>query len=137
MVMTPVEPGPSTLDPDNFAIRADQLLGTVLPLFVTEANALEATVVEKEASTVAAAAAAVSSGEIAVAAANFVGNWSDQAGALAKPASVRHLGSYWMLLQDLADVTTQTPGSAPSYWGLILSTDAPQNHQINYSIGVI
>lgn len=64
----------------------------------------------------AAAALATGAQATATAAANFKGAWSGLSGALAVPASVSHAGAYWMLLQNLANVTTQTPGAAPTYW---------------------
>lgn len=59
MPMTPLTTPPSRTDPTNFAARGDALL-SALPTFVTEANALEANVVLKEASAVAQAATATS-----------------------------------------------------------------------------
>lgn len=47
---------------------------------------------------------------IALGSANFKGNWTSLSGALNKPASVRHSSKYWVLLNDLADVTTSQPG---------------------------
>ena len=52
---------------------------------------------------------------LAAAAANYVGLWSAQTGALAKPASVSHNGNYWALNTNLADVTTATPGVSASW----------------------
>lgn len=122
MAMTLVEPGPSTLDPDNFAARADELFGTVLPRFATEATALEANVVALEESVTAAAIATVEGRDAALAAAavasagaNFKGAWSGLIGPLAVPASVYHNNNYWMLLTGVADVTTKEPGVA-SEW---------------------
>lgn len=47
---------------------------------------------------------------IAIAAANFKGNWSALTGALAVPASVYHSSKFWLLLSNLADVTAKVPG---------------------------
>lgn len=47
---------------------------------------------------------------IAIAAANFKGNWSALTGALAVPASVYHSSKFWLLLSSLADVTAKVPG---------------------------
>lgn len=52
---------------------------------------------------------------LAAAAANYVGLWSAQTGALAKPASVSHNGNYWALNTNLADVTAATPGVSASW----------------------
>lgn len=55
--------------------------------------------------------AAAQASEANVAAlANFKGTWASLAGALAKPASVFHAGAFWMLLNNLANVTTSQPG---------------------------
>lgn len=51
-----------------------------------------------------------SSAAIAIAAANFKGNWSALTGALAVPASVYHSSKFWLLLSNLADVTAKVPG---------------------------
>lgn len=42
--------------------------------------------------------------------ANFVGDWSSLTGPLNKPATVRHKGSVYALLNNLADVTASEPG---------------------------
>lgn len=55
--------------------------------------------------------------------ANFKGNWSALTGPLNVPASVRHSGGYWLLLSNLADVTTATPGVSGS-WAAINVGDA-------------
>jgi hypothetical protein len=59
---------------------------------------------------------ATASAAVAVASANFKGNWSSLTGPLNMPATVRHAGQYWALLQNLADVTTQTPVGGSAYW---------------------
>lgn len=56
---------------------------------------------------------ALSANEAAVTAwinANYKGAWSGLTGALAKPALVSHAGQRWNLLNNLANVTTSTPG---------------------------
>lgn len=42
--------------------------------------------------------------------ANYAGLWSGLTGALAFPASTYHTGEPWMLLEDVADVTSEEPG---------------------------
>jgi hypothetical protein len=54
--------------------------------------------------------------DAALAAANFKGNWSDLAGALNKPASVYHNWVTWLLLSNLADVTSSEPSFTNSDW---------------------
>lgn len=54
----------------------------------------------------------------AVAAANFKGSWSSLTGLLVVPASVAHAGKVWLLLNDLADVTTSVPGTSADWQAL-------------------
>lgn len=107
---------PSRSDPVNFAARGDVFLGA-LPTFATEANALSA---EVNANAINAANSAsfaglsatnaASSSQIALAAANFKGLWSSLTGSLSKPASVKHNNRFWLLLNNLSNVTTSQPG---------------------------
>lgn len=60
-----------------------------------------------------------------IAAANYKGLWSGLAGALAIPASVYHSGRMWVLLQNVADVTTKVPGVATE-WVVLHTTAAYQ-----------
>lgn len=55
--------------------------------------------------------------QIAAATANFKGEWGDLTGPLAIPASVYHSGSYWQLLNNLADVTLSEPGVSSDWIG--------------------
>lgn len=57
----------------------------------------------------AAAAAVLSAGS------SFKGAWSSLSGALAVPATVAHNGLTWVLLSDLANVATATPGVSASW----------------------
>lgn len=63
------------------------------------------------AGTQAAAAAAT-----ALAASNFKGEWPSLAGAISKPACVKHNGRFWLLLNNLADVASSEPGPANADW---------------------
>lgn len=51
----------------------------------------------------------------AIAAANYKGAWSSLTGAATIPYCVSHLGFYWQLSSNLADVTTKTPGTDPEW----------------------
>ena len=122
---------PQTTDPANFDARADALLGTApggLPNLVTELTNW------RKANTVAGqinldAANAASSAAVALASSNFKGAWSSLSGALAVPASVFHANQYWLLLSNLADVTTATPGVSAS-WAQI-PVQATTNNIVN------
>lgn len=79
-------------------------------------NALAA--FEAAAAAVAAAVSASTAASQAVAAANFKGLWPSMTGPLNKPACVKHNGRFWMLLNNLADVTTSQPGVSADWTSL-------------------
>lgn len=66
----------------------------------------------------AAAVSAVGSSEQAAAAANFKGLWPSLTGALNKPASVKHNGRFWLLLNNLANVAASEPGVTADWTSL-------------------
>ena len=68
----------------------------------------------------AVAADAVSAASVAVAAANFKGNWTDKTGAMNMPASVAHRGSMWVLTVNLPNVAAAEPG-VHSAWAPFVS----------------
>lgn len=113
--ITPLPDPPSRAEPSTFADKADAFLGA-LPTFATEANQLASDVNDDATAAAASAVSAASSASSALTAANFEGEWSDQTGAAAIPYTVSHEGNFWTLIQNLADVTTQEPGNAPTYW---------------------
>ena len=47
---------------------------------------------------------------------NFKGLWSDLTGAINTPASVKHNGVFWLLLNNLADVTVSEPSTTNTDW---------------------
>ena len=114
MAITPLPPAPSRAVPSTFSTLADAFLGA-LPTFVTEANALEANVNAKEVITVAASSTASSASAVALAAANYKGEWSALSGAATVPYCVSHDNMYWMLTTNIADITAKEPGVA-SEW---------------------
>lgn len=69
-----------------------------------------------------AAVTATAARDVAVAAANFKGNWSDLAGALNMPACVRHAGRFWVLLANLTNVAAAQPGVSASWAALDAGT---------------
>jgi hypothetical protein len=115
-------PAPVRGDRLNFPTVADEFVAA-LPGFVTQANAVSsfAEARANEAETAAegaeaAAEAASNFADIAGAVAAFAGVWEDLTGPLAQPAAVFHDDLYWILLEDLADVTAHEPGVSV-VWG--------------------
>ena len=47
--------------------------------------------------------------------ANLKGEWSSLAGALAMPATVRHAGKFWVLLNNVANVAAAEPGVSSAW----------------------
>lgn len=71
---------------------------------------------------------AISAQAVCLAASNFQGDWANLAGAASVPYSVYHDTTpgeprYWMLLSDLADVTTKTPGTDPEWAEIVQNTN--------------
>lgn len=60
--------------------------------------------------------------EMAAAIDNFAGNWADLTGALAVPAAVYHDDEYWVLLENLADVTAEEPSLVSTVWTIYEDT---------------
>lgn len=58
---------------------------------------------------------ALSGAAVALASANFKGNYSSLVGALAVPASAYHSSRFWMLVSNVADVTLAVPGVSASW----------------------
>jgi hypothetical protein len=90
--------------------------------FGPELAALGANVYANAGEAATSAATAIAQAETATAAAlaaasatNFKGNWSAQTGAASVPYSVAHLGAVWLLLSNVADITTKVPGTAPEW----------------------
>ena len=102
------------------------------------ANNAATSAAASETAALASKNAAANSEASAAASANFKGAWSSLAGPLNKPASVLHNGSYWMLLNNLPDVTTSQPGVSADWafisgtrWRLAeSSTTANKNEQV-------
>ena len=101
----------------SFSTAADAFLAA-LPAFGSEANTVAAELNGLAGEVQVNADAAASAAAAATAAANFKGNWSGLTGALAVPASVYHDNKIWLLLANLADVTTATPGVSASWLSL-------------------
>jgi hypothetical protein len=72
--------------------------------------------------------------DTALAGAAFAGEWDDLTGALNVPASVYHDELFWMLLDDLADVTASEPSGANADWALIPMGASITDKTANYSV---
>lgn len=112
-----------------FRPKVDTFFGTQLPAFSAEAeaarveiNTASGTAATAATNATAAAVLAASSAATAAASANFKGEWSTLAGALATPASVLHLGKYWALVNNLANVAASTPGVSADWLEMPLLT---------------
>lgn len=121
MQALPVMPQPphSILRPGTFNTDSDATFAK-LPEVVEKYNA-NIPLIEGAA---LSAQNALTASDAALAAANFEGNWAALAGPLAIPASVSHAGSVWMLLEPVADVTTQEPGVSAAWLNLSLPPKA-------------
>lgn len=77
------------------------------------AQATHTNALSSQESAVAAASYAVSAAGVSdavLAAANFKGLWGGLYGALPKPATVKHNGRFWLLLNNLPSVAASEPG---------------------------
>lgn len=96
----------------EFDPKADDFLGNQLPDFVTFMNGWT-TAANDIGTFIGDAAAATYS------AANDYGEWSELSGPLNMPAMVRHGGEYWVLQQNMPEVSSVEPGTDPAYWAYI------------------
>ena len=102
---------PSEFDSKAFALLAAQvaMVGDFnSAAAATQQNATAANERAVAAASSAATAAGVS--DAVLAAANFKGLWGGLSGALPKPATVKHNGRFWMLLNSLPNVAASEPG---------------------------
>ena len=134
-MITALPTPPSRDDPANFSARADDFLGA-LPDFATEANQLATDVNNKAVEVNQDANNAAQSAQTALTAANtavntalgataFKGPWSTLTGALNVPATVFHLGQYWILQQNLPNVAAVQPGTDLTKWVPLVAGAAP------------
>ena len=135
---------PSRDDPANFRTRADAFvdwLGNDLPdeidafsaevnTWASEANSLATTVNGYKTAAEAAAEAAETAAEaaqaeaeaaeaVALAAANYLGEWGDQTGAATVPSSVSHNDVFYLLTEDIADITAEEPGVSAKWQAML------------------
>lgn len=118
MPITALPTPPTRDDPSNFAQRADDFLAA-LPAFATETNAVAAEVEAGRVAVDAQTALVLPAASAALGAANYKGVWSSMSGAVALPASVYHAGRFWIALEAIANVATETPGVS-SKWAPLL-----------------
>ncbi len=130
-MITTLPPAPQRSDSVNFAAKADLFL-SALPTFGEEANTLAEGVNAKAAEAAQDANEAAQSAQTALTAANtalgataFKGPWSTLTGALNVPATVFHLGQYWILQQNLPNVTADQPGTDLTKWVPLVAGAAP------------
>ena len=100
-------------DQTTFSNNTSDLL-TWWPTSVVEMNVVS-TFVNSQAE---AAEISANLADTAVTSVNFKGNYSNLSGALNVPASVYHSGKYWQLLNNMADVTTESPSVGATNWAL-------------------
>ncbi len=130
-MITTLPPAPQRSDSVNFAAKADLFL-SALPTFGEEANTLAEGVNAKASEAAQDANEAAQSAQTALTAANtalgataFKGPWSTLTGALNVPATVFHLGQYWILQQNLPNVTADQPGTDLTKWVPLVAGAAP------------
>lgn len=153
MPYTPITPLPAvpnrSAEPEIFSDSVDSFL-SALPTLQEQINDsgeyIDAVGVQVDADKVAAAASASAAAASAVAAdaskvlaessADFKGAWSSLTGALNKPATVSHNGSFWALLNNLADVTASTPSLTNSDWQFISGTRWQTTRTASFSVAL-
>ena len=130
-------PVPQRSDPTNFAARADLFLAA-LPTFATETNLVASevntnalTATAQASAAVGAAIAANDAKIVALAAANFKNLWSNLTGSLNTPASVKHNGRFWLLLNNLANVTASEPGVSSDWISMDAGVEITQKISTN------
>lgn len=122
-VTTVPVPVPQRSDRANFAARGDAMLGwmpggvnginTNIGYLEDSLDYLDQEVAATEANVSASEellALTTEQAEIAGFTANYKDQWSTLTGALNKPAAVGHGGLFWLLVNNLANVTTSEPG---------------------------
>lgn len=123
-----------SMAPAVFESTADTFLSG-LPNFGSQQNALgswmNGTAATVESNSLLASNAAAS----AAANANFKGAWSSLRGSLNIPASVYHNSKIWMLLNNLANVTTSEPGVSAD-WFVIATTSVVRFNVIDSSTNI-
>lgn len=153
-VITDLPPAPQRSQPADFVVKADahvaSLTGFVdeTNIVIGEINTTQTEINASESNATNSETNAESSASSAASSANYKGEWSALVGALNIPASVSHLGSVWLLLNNLADVATSEPSVTADWLALTGSTwnnpktvnfdiIAGQSYQIDGSGGTV
>ena len=110
-------PLPDASDESTFDIRAFSLFNHLVGVLSPGANTIGNQAYQN-------ALAASESAEMAKSSAAFVGDWVDLSGALSMPASVFHIGRFWALRTNLANVALSTPSDVSADWVAIGPIDA-------------
>lgn len=117
---TPIDtapPVPRSSDPEStFDAQYEAFNTWEHDNLVPQANALAENVYENSLEAAGSATAAAASAASAQTLTAFKGRWDSLTGAMTKPATVLENGAYWLLLQDLPDVTAVRPGTDPAVW---------------------
>ena len=98
--------------------RADQVVNDIndrADQVVNDITALNQQASASSSSAQSSSSIALDSAQIAMAAANFKGIWSDLSGSLSVPSSVFWQSEYWVLMQDVPNVSAVQPGLS-SVW---------------------
>lgn len=109
----------------TFKSDLDAYFLSALPAFSTQAEAARLAILASESASAASAATAVAIADTSIAASNYKGAWAGLTGALNKPASVSHAGTFWVLTTNLTDVTADVPGVS-ALWVPIIMGSIPQ-----------
>jgi hypothetical protein len=140
MAYTPINnlpPAPQRNDsPEDFVAKADAHVaalstwttqvnnaGGYVDTVVSDMNAIKTDTISARDQAEGFAAASEQSAEesqqysqISLAAANFKGEWQDLSGPLSIPASVYWNGKYWVLLNNVAEISSETPSDTATNW---------------------
>ena len=145
-VITPLPPAPARTDPpavfvpkaDAHVASLDQLVteentfGEQVNTTQGEINTSETNAADSETAAAVSAAASAASATNSASSANFKGNYADQSGAANKPYSVAHVGNTWLLLNDLADVTTSEPGQTADWFNADSTKRITHNRYLHF-----
>jgi len=111
--------------PEAFDAAAEPFVAA-LPPMVEQINAATAEIEANTTAAAASAASALDSKNTATMGTAYKGLWTALTGALNMPASVYHVGYYWALNANLANVTLAEPGVSGSWQKIKAGADILQ-----------